>query len=219
MKTMNGVVSWYILLFALYHLFHFIACASFLFIFSFFLVFCVSSFTREGIEVSLAILKIKHWSCFWVPRKSFKGVSCYTFIQQLMLLVWLNQLSQVQFGKKFSFILHLTSQNCLLHSISVKLRYQFLYLTYCFLFFRCFEKGFEKERNKKKDGNSGVATTSQLPQKKIGMMKFLAYLCMTLMSSFTITSCFQKVIFKGFNLLIYSNRAILPNINMTFGNG
>ena len=39
MKTMNGVVSSYILLLALHHLFHFIACVSFLSIFSFFLVF------------------------------------------------------------------------------------------------------------------------------------------------------------------------------------
>ena len=45
MKTMNGVVLWYILLLALHHLSHFIACASFLSIFSFFLVFFVSSIT------------------------------------------------------------------------------------------------------------------------------------------------------------------------------
>ena len=32
--------------------------------------------------------------------------------------------------------------------------HQFLNLLYCFLFFRCPEKGFEEERNKKKDGNS-----------------------------------------------------------------
>ena len=35
----------------------------------------------------------------------------------------------------------------------MKLIYQFLYLIYCFLFFRCLEKGFEEERNKKKDEN------------------------------------------------------------------
>ena len=64
MKTMNVIGSWYILLLALHHLFHFIACASFLSIFSFFLVFFVSSITCWGIEVSLAILKIKQWSCF-----------------------------------------------------------------------------------------------------------------------------------------------------------
>ena len=56
MKTMNGVVSWYIL--ALYHLFHFITCVSFLPIFSFFLSFLVSSITFWGIQVSLVILKI-----------------------------------------------------------------------------------------------------------------------------------------------------------------
>ena len=40
MKTMNGVVSSYILLLALHHLFHFIACVSFLsFFLFFFLVF------------------------------------------------------------------------------------------------------------------------------------------------------------------------------------
>ena len=63
MKTMNGVVSSYILLLALHHLFHFIACVSFLSIFFFFLSFFVSSITCWGIEVSLAILKIKQWSC------------------------------------------------------------------------------------------------------------------------------------------------------------
>ena len=36
----------------------------------------------------------------------------------------------------------------------MKLIYQLLYLVYCFLFFRCREKGFEEERNKNKDGNS-----------------------------------------------------------------
>ena len=78
-----------------------------------------------------------------------------------------------------------------------------------FLFFRCREKGFEEERNKNKDGNSRGVTTSQLPQKEIGMMKFLALtsyllarITLTLMSSFAITSCFQKVNFQAFNLVI-----------------
>ena len=57
MKTMNGVVSSYILLLALHHLFHFIACVSFFSIFFFFLSFFVSFITCWGIEVSLAILK------------------------------------------------------------------------------------------------------------------------------------------------------------------
>ena len=72
MKTMNGVVSWYIL--ALCLLFHFIVCVSFLSIFFlFFLSIFVSSITSCGIEVSLAILKIKQWSCSYVPTSSFKG--------------------------------------------------------------------------------------------------------------------------------------------------
>ena len=45
MKTMNGVVSSYILLLALHHLFHFVACVSLLSIFFFFLSFFVSSIT------------------------------------------------------------------------------------------------------------------------------------------------------------------------------
>ena len=53
MKTMNGVVSWYIL--APHHLFHSIAYVSFLSIF--FLSFLLSSITRWGIYVSLGILK------------------------------------------------------------------------------------------------------------------------------------------------------------------
>ena len=44
MKMMNGVISWYVLLLALHHLFHFIACISFLSIFFllfFLVVLCV----------------------------------------------------------------------------------------------------------------------------------------------------------------------------------
>ena len=44
METMNGVVSLYILLFVLHHLFHFIACVLFLSIFFIFSQFFVSSF-------------------------------------------------------------------------------------------------------------------------------------------------------------------------------
>ena len=63
-KTMNGVDSLYILLLALHHLFHFIVCVLFLSIFFFFfLSFFVGSITCWGIEVSLAILKRKQWSC------------------------------------------------------------------------------------------------------------------------------------------------------------
>ena len=43
---------------------HFIACVSFFSIFFFFLSFFVSSITCWSIEVSLAILKRKQWSCF-----------------------------------------------------------------------------------------------------------------------------------------------------------
>ena len=61
LKTINGVFSWYIL--ALNHLFHFIACISFLFLFFFFLSFFVSSITCGCTEINLAILKIKQRSC------------------------------------------------------------------------------------------------------------------------------------------------------------
>ena len=57
-RTMNGVISWYIL--ALQRLFHFIVCVSF-FSISFF--FFVDSITCWSIEVSLSILRIKQWSC------------------------------------------------------------------------------------------------------------------------------------------------------------
>ena len=62
MKTMNGVVSSYILLLAfigdviLLRVFRF-------FLLFFFLSFFVSSITCWGIEVSLVMLKIKQWSC------------------------------------------------------------------------------------------------------------------------------------------------------------
>ena len=52
-------------------------------------------------------------------------------------------------------------------------------------------------------------TVSQLPQKEIRMMKFLALtlyflarITLTLITSFAITGCFQKVSFQGFNLVI-----------------
>ena len=61
MRIMNRVIAWYVL--ALQHLFHFIACVSFLAISFFFLNFFVDFTTCLGIEVSLSILKIKQWSC------------------------------------------------------------------------------------------------------------------------------------------------------------
>ena len=71
-KTVNGVVSWYIL--ALHHLIHFIACVSFLSVFFFFFsFFCVSSITCWGNNVSF-------WENLnqssWVPKWSFKEWVC-----------------------------------------------------------------------------------------------------------------------------------------------
>ena len=98
-------------------------------------------------------------------------------------------------------LLPLLFQIHLLQSISVKLIYQFLYLIYGYLFFRCLGKVFE-ERNKNKEGNSRGVTTSQLPQKEIGMITFLvlslyllARIRLTLISSSAI-GCFKKVNFQ-----------------------
>ena len=66
----------------------------------------------------------------------------------------------------------------------MKLLYQFLYLIYGFLFFRCPEKVFEQERNKNK---------KKLEETRITL---------ALISSFAITDCLQKVNFEGFNLVI-----------------
>ena len=66
-----------------------------------------------------------------------------------------------------------------------------------------------KKRNKNKEGNSSCVTTSQLRQNEIEMIKVLALISellaritLTLISSFAITGCFQKVNFQGFNLVI-----------------
>ena len=61
MRMMNRVIVWYVL--ALQRLFHFIACVSFLSISFSFFNFFVDFTTCLGIEVSLSILQIKHWSC------------------------------------------------------------------------------------------------------------------------------------------------------------
>ena len=53
MKTMNGVVSWYKL--ALHHLFHFIACVSFLSIFSFIFVSFLSYLLRYWGKLKKAV--------------------------------------------------------------------------------------------------------------------------------------------------------------------
>ena len=141
-------------------------------------------------------------SFYCVCFASFFFLFSQFFCEQM---AWLNQLNQVQFGKNFSYILSpLASQNYLLQSISVKLIYQFLYLIYCFLFFRCREKSFEEERNKNKDGTSRGVTTGQLPQTGIGMMTFLALISyllaritLTLMPSFGMPVVFESSIFRN----------------------
>ena len=78
MKTMNGVVSWCILLLALHHLFHFTVCVSFLSTFFLFSNFFMSSIACWVIEVSLALLKVVE-----LPLGSlveFQGVGYYSFI-------------------------------------------------------------------------------------------------------------------------------------------
>ena len=101
-------------------------------------------------------------------------------------------------------------KNYLLKCISVKLLYQFLYLVYGYLFFRCLEKVFKEERNKNKEEISRGVTTSQLgqlPQKEIGVINFLALtlellarIPLTLISTSATTDYFQKFNFHGFNL-------------------
>ena len=97
----------------------------------------------------------------------------------------------------------------LLESNSAILIYQFFYFIYGYLFFRCLEKVFEEERIRNKEENSQGITTSQLPQKVIAMMEFLALnlhflarITLTLISSSAIIDYFQKVNFQGFNLVI-----------------
>ena len=119
----------------------------------------------------------------------------------------INVTALVQFKKNLRYIVPpLASQNYLLQSISVKLIYQSLYLTNGYLFFRCLEKLFEEERNKNKEGNNRGVTTSQLPQKQIGILKFLALtlylLARTTLTLISSSSCFQNVNFQGFNLVI-----------------
>ena len=61
MRMMNAIITWYVLVFQ--RLFRFIAFVSFLSISFFFSYFFVDFITCLGIEVSLSILKKKHWSC------------------------------------------------------------------------------------------------------------------------------------------------------------
>ena len=143
LRTINGVISWYVL--APQHLFHFIVCVlffsiSFLFSFLFFFFWIPLLF---GFEVSLSILKTKQQSCSQVSKRE---------LLQPYLVINLPGLDQ--FGKNLSYILPpLAFWNCLQQSISVKLIYQFLYLTNGYLFFRCYEKVFKGERNENKKGN------------------------------------------------------------------
>ena len=76
-----------------------------------------------------------------------------------------------------------------------------------FCSFDALMKSLKKKEKKKKDGNSRGFTTSQLPQKEIGMMKFLslnsnllARTTLALISSFAITGYFQKVNSQGCSL-------------------
>ena len=92
----------------------------------------------------------------------------------------------------------------------MKLIYQFLYLIYGYLFFRCFGKVFEEKTNENKEGNCQAGYRRKRTGKlKIGMMKFfaltlylLARITLTLISSSSIIGCFQNVNFQGFNLVI-----------------
>ena len=53
----------------------------------------------------------------------------------------------------------------------MKLIYHFFYLINGYLFFRCLEKVFKKERNENIKGNSGGVTTSQLRSKEDGKLR------------------------------------------------
>ena len=78
---------------------------------------------------------------------------------------------------------------------------------FCFLFFRCLEKVFKKERNKNRDGNRCYDKLVTVERDR--MMKFLALISyllarvtLTLISSFAITGCFQKAVFQGFDVVV-----------------
>ena len=135
MRTMNGVISWYVL--ALQSLFHFIACVSFLSISFFF--FFVDSTTCWAIEVSLSILKIKQ-VCKW----NFEG-----WLGSALFSNYCNWFGLV--GEKYE--LHPTF-TCLLELLAGEYlretNVSVLYLINSYLFFRCLEKFFEEKRNKNK---------------------------------------------------------------------
>ena len=127
----------------------------------------------------------------------------------------LNQLNQVQFGKHFSFILPpLASQNYLLQSISVKLKYPFLDLIYLlfFLFFRCREKDFQEDRNKKKGWKQSRFYNMLVSVERDRDAEILDFDLVFVGQNNTVfnaifchTCCFQNVNFQEFNLCNYIN--------------
>ena len=108
LRTMNGVISWYAL--ALQRLFNFTACVSFLSIFFFSSHFFSWILLLFGFQVSLSILKIKQWSCSYVPKRSFEG-----WVASALFSNWFNWLCSV--WEKFE--LHLTS-TCLLELLAAE---------------------------------------------------------------------------------------------------
>ena len=119
-------------------------------------------------------------------------------------MAWFNQLNQVQSRKSL-----VVSYLNLLQGIAVKLIYQFLYLIYCFLSFRCREKGFEEKRSKNKDGNSRGVTRSYLPYTETGMMKILALttyllarITLTLMSPSAMPVVFKRSILRNLTYVL-----------------
>ena len=78
---------------------------------------------------------------------------------------------------------------------------------FCFLFFRCLEKVVKKERKKNRDGNRCydklVTVERDRMMKVLALTSYLlARVTLTLLSSFAITDCFQKVVFQGFDVVV-----------------
>ena len=72
----------------------------------------MSSITCWCIEASLVILKIKQWSCFWIPRWSFKGwVAIVSSSNWCNLFGWTNW-TRFSLGKilvtSYTFLLRIT---------------------------------------------------------------------------------------------------------------
>ena len=116
---------------------------------------------------------------------------------------WLNQLNQVQFGKNFIYL----TTTCLLELlVSEYLRETniSIFISHCFLFFRCREKGFEEERTRIKMEIVEVLQQASYCRQRSGWWKFLALtsyllarITMTLMSSFSMPVVFKKSIFRN----------------------